>query len=346
MKLPFDFGIKLFFRLLLPGFFIAFGFMPILFAVLDHYGQSNKHEISFIIGTVITGWAVIILDTPIYMLFEGRRFWPRFLSTRFLSREERRLKIIKEKVKKLEILDRKTYLEASVELRRFPTNNDGEYEAFLPTRLGNLITAFETYPDTRYGMDGVFYWYRIWIKLDKDLREEIDNQQALADSTVYISFALIINGLLCLVYAILLWFGISLSNHLPNSLILCSLTLVCFLAAYLVYRISIVAYVQFGELFKSVFDIYRIRIKEEVSEALSEVLEFFNDASLKELSSRYKYKIVWRYLHNYKIKCPRCGRILLAPDIKKHDRELHPAIEGNVIIDAPTSDQAQIEVKA
>jgi flagellar biosynthesis regulator FlaF len=66
-------------------------------------------------------------------------------------------------------------------------------------RLGNLITAFESYSNTRYGIDGVFYWNRIWLKLEKDVRDDIDNHQAMADSTVYASFILFINALLCLV---------------------------------------------------------------------------------------------------------------------------------------------------
>lgn len=328
MKLPFELGIKLFFRLLIPGFFITLGFTPILFAVLDRYGPSNKHEIAFAIATIIVGWMVIILDMPIYMLFEGRRFWPRFLLTRFLDCEKDRLRDIKGDITKFEKADQQKYLEASVELRGFPRNNDGEYRAIFPTRLGNLITAFETYPDLRYGMDGVFYWYRIWIKLDKDLREEIDSQQALADSTVYTSFALIVDGLLCLLYAIISWFGISTFIHLPNLWISASLSLVCFVAAYLVYRIAMFAYGQFGELFKSVFDIYRTRIKDEVSDALSEVLEFSGDYS--RMSSRDEYEVVWRYLQNYKIKCPHCGKAVLAPAIKSHQCELPPAIEGDL----------------
>jgi hypothetical protein len=328
LKLPFEFGLKLFFRLLIPGFFITLGFTPILFAVLDRYGRSNKHEIAFAIATIIVGWIVIILDMPIYMLFEGRRFWPRFLLTRFLDCEKGRLRDIKAAVTKYEKADHQRYLEASVELRGFPRNDDGEYKASFPTRLGNLITAFETYPETRYGMDGVFYWYRIWIKLDKDLREEIDSQQALADSTVYASFALIVDGLLCLVYAIVSYFGVSKFIHLPNLWISASLSLVCFVSAYLVYRITMFAYGQFGELFKSVFDIYRAKIKDEVSDAVREVLEFSGDYS--PMSSRDKYEVVRRYLQNYKIKCPACEKGVLAPAIKSHQCEVASAIGGDL----------------
>ena len=47
----------------------------------------------------------------------------------------------------------------------------------------------------------MFYLPRLWVKLDKDLREELDTQQAVADSAVYSSLALFITGLLWLAYA-------------------------------------------------------------------------------------------------------------------------------------------------
>jgi hypothetical protein len=51
-------------------------------------------------------------------------------------------------------------------------------------------------------MDSVFYWYRVWISLDKDLKEDIDNRSALADSAVYSSFALFFSSVCWFVYAV------------------------------------------------------------------------------------------------------------------------------------------------
>src|SRR5262249_2356964 len=99
--------------------------------------------------------------------------------------------------------DRRRFSEAGVEYGLYPINKDGEAYVQYPTRLGNIIESFENYPNVKYGLDSVFYWYRLWVVLDKDLREEIDSAQAVVDSTVYISFVLYVSGLVMLVYAAL-----------------------------------------------------------------------------------------------------------------------------------------------
>jgi hypothetical protein len=47
----------------------------------------------------------------------------------------------------------------------------------------------------------VFYWYRLWVVIDKNLREELDNAQSVVDSTVYISFSLYLSGVIMFAYA-------------------------------------------------------------------------------------------------------------------------------------------------
>jgi hypothetical protein len=65
-------------------------------------------------------------------------------------------------------------------------------------------------------MDPSVYWPWLWVGLAKDLRDELDERQAMVDGAVYTSFALA--------------------------------------AAYLVYRASLRAHGQFGELFCAVFN--------------------------------------------------------------------------------------------
>jgi hypothetical protein len=344
MKLPFDFGVKLFFRLLLPGFFLTLGFSPILLTMLDQVGWSGRYEIAFIVSIMLMGWVLIVLDMPIYMLLEGRRLWPNFLWSFFFSLEKKRLKRIKERLRKLEHIDRKKYLEASVELRKFPINAEGEFDVIYPTRLGNLITAFETYPDTRYGMDGVFYWNRIWLELDKDLREEIDSHQALADSAVYTTFALSVTGLLWFIYASLTEFGISLVKHLPATSISWLISSTSFLVAFAMYRVSIHTNGQFGELFKSVFDTKQKKI--DFSDVVEMVSELTRDPSLRNVSQKEKLKIAWRYLHNYRVKCPICGKVIPVPQIESHYNECHRAIEGGLLEGISSPDVKQSSIKA
>ena len=207
MKLPFSFSLKFAFRLLLPGFILSLGIFPVLQTILDRLKLTITSETVFFISVVIVGWIFVIFDMPIYMAFEGRRYWPKPLWNYFKRLEERRLRKV---IRDSQSPDVTTYLEASVELRRFPMEEDGNYCVKFPTRIGNLIAAYEMYSERSYGMDSIFYWYRIWLTLDKEVREEIDNQQALADSTIYVITALNICGLLCTVYAFLQMINIHL----------------------------------------------------------------------------------------------------------------------------------------
>lgn len=74
--------------------------------------------------------------------------------------------------------------------------------AKYPTRLGNIITEFEEYSTRKYEADGVFYWSRVWWKLPKEVRESLDDMQAMVDGALYVAALLYAMALLCLLYAI------------------------------------------------------------------------------------------------------------------------------------------------
>jgi hypothetical protein len=87
MKLPFDFGIKLLFRLLLPGFTLTAGISPLLFFIFAWIDWPGSHVYFLIFAVIVSGWLVLVLDMPIYIAFEGRRYWPRRLRTWLIERE-------------------------------------------------------------------------------------------------------------------------------------------------------------------------------------------------------------------------------------------------------------------
>jgi hypothetical protein len=328
MKLPFDLGVKLFFRLLLPGFLLSIGASPIIFTLVDWFNQSFSpsisYEIAFVVTIMLMGWLLVVLDMPIYMLFEGRRFWPKFLREFFCLREKARLKRVDEDISQRHI-DYNRYLEASVEKRYFPIDENGSYDAIYPSRFGNLLAAFETYPDRRYGMDGVFFWNRIWFKLDKDTREEIDGRQALADSTLYASFALFFIGLLCLLYM-----GISLYSsikYVPSPIMSIILSFICIVSGHRVYRWSLYTHAQFGEMIKAMFDVYNSKLNQEISDIIEEIIYFTNDESLRDLQRRERYSIVWIYLNYYLVRCQKCKKFLPPPVVKQHYAEYHGGMD-------------------
>ena len=321
MKLPFDLGVKLLLRLIIPGFLITLGLLPAVQTLFERQGWHITTEYTLIISVMLMGWLIFALDIPIYMLFEGRQGWPSSLRSFFVGIEKGRLQEIIDDQTRYQKQDRPKYLEASFEKRKFPINEQGEYFAKYPTRLGNCIAAYESYPPLRYGMDSVFYWYRIWISLDKDLKEDIDNRSALADSAVYSSFALFFSSTCWFLYAIVSTYEPTALNHLPSSQTSLGIVALSLIAAYLIYRLSVHIHFRFGEIFKSLFD--RFGKDVDISQVIAEIATITNDQSLTTLSRREQLQIAWRYLNYYRIKCPTCGESVMVTAFKQHHAEAH-----------------------
>jgi hypothetical protein len=149
-------------------------------------------------------------------------------------------------------------------------------------------------------LDAVFYWPRLWVVLDKDLREEIDSAQAVVDSTVYISFALFVSGLVMLVYAFLRWLSVELL-YVPASNILCLMAVGCLFIGFVIYQLSLHGHAQFGDLFKSVFDQYRSKLV--FDDVLDDIARITRDPTFTlNLSQRDKNMIIWRYLRWHSIR--------------------------------------------
>lgn len=333
MKLPFDLGLKLFFRMLIPGFFLTLGLLPLLYNLWDWAGWKITTEYTLIITVILMGWLISSLDMFIYMLYEGRRYWPGPLRALFHYIEKQRLIEILNAQRRFETTDKRKYLEATVEKRKFPLDAKGKPEAPFPTRLGNTITAYESYPDSRYGIDPVFYWYRIWMGLDKDLKEEVENRSAVADSAVYSSFALFASSLFWLVYAILSNSSVQTLNYLPRPAVAWSVFSFFLLTGYGTYRTSVFIHNQLGEVFKSVYDLHLKDIN--VRQVVKQVARITRNPSLLKSSRPEQLLIAWRYLQNYLVKCPICGQFISPPEFENHSTTLHAATATTSINPAP-----------
>jgi hypothetical protein len=69
---------------------------------------------------------------------------------------------------------------------------------YLPTRIGNILRAAETWPADKYGLDAVVVWPRLWLLLPDISRQELLAARAALDSAV----AAVIWGLLFCVFTI------------------------------------------------------------------------------------------------------------------------------------------------
>lgn len=369
MKLPFDFGLKLIFRLILPGFILTLGLVPFLRFFLGLFSYSDKFEYPFVVTLILTGWLFTMSDMAVYIVYEGRRYWPKRLRAFCMAREERRLAKIRKRLDDYRRLkdqpgfnaddhpeEYRAYIEAYDDIENFPKNGLGEYFVAFPTRLGNMLRAVEDHPLNVHGLNSVFYWYRIWLGLDKDTREELDNRQAIADSAVYTSAAFFCDGALYLCYALLLTahllavrffpgvydylpaFKVTVVQHLPHVSVTWLLAFACPLIGFAVYRLSLRLHATSGEFFKSVFDVYGARV--DVSGVMEDLARRSKSQRFLTLSRRGQLHAAWRYLQYYKVKCPHCGKIISAALLEAHARL--PAPDANA---APGGDGAQQEAQ-
>ena len=72
-------------------------------------------------------------------------------------------------------------------MREFPFNSElNQVYPRTPTRLGNVITEYESYSEEQYGMNFHVFWSRIWHILPKSCKDDLDIRGAKADSAVYL----------------------------------------------------------------------------------------------------------------------------------------------------------------
>jgi len=308
MKFPFDFSLSLIFRLVFPGAVLGTAALPFFMGLCTtlHFTDVTV-QLLLPALTVVFGWIIVLSDQPIYMLLEGRRYSPVWLRDWMKGRQRRRLAKIQEDFAALTKAGEPSRA-AEVNSRKldYPINDKGEFFAAMPTRLGNLLYSYETYTKTAYGLDSVFYWYRLWLVLDKDLRSEIDETQAIADSAVYVCFACYVSAAILFVYALggavgkflhLVLFNLP---YLPSPILTSALGLVLLALGYLLYRVSLFAQRGYGELFKSMFDQFRGKLA---------FVDGVNDIAVRlganaEEVARDPSTVTSRYLRWHKIRPP------------------------------------------
>ena len=138
---------------------------------------------------------------------------------------------------------------AEIVLNEFP-----DAGSVLPTKLGNVIRSFETYPRRQYGMSAIKLWPRLAAKIDKDYAEQVDGAKTSFDFMINCSLLSFFLSLLVLVVG--LWYPVMFSA--PRFWLPWLFKVFLFLAlSYAFYHSSIDRAAEWGETVKSAFDLYR-----------------------------------------------------------------------------------------
>ena len=333
MKLPLAFSLTTAVRILLPGVVVGCFLMPVVTPLLDAMAMSN-YLAGFVTTALLAGWLFTVLDIPVYSAWSGTRFWPRWLARRSLARERRRCEAAVAVIRTWEAYseaERETaaqdpdewhaYVEASRVWRSFPkmesqlqslTRDEREEglkfrvtpSAKRPTRLGNLFLTIQEYPRLVYGMDGVFYWHRLWLQMDGGARSNLDEAQAMADGSLYVATGLALGSGLSVLYAVVAWFR---ADPILDTVLFWPglewwqwlwVGLGSVIASRLVYRGGMSLHQAYGDLYKAAFDTWVDAV--ELSTAERELRTLQGEPEVDDVPARTRRRDVWRFLSNYR----------------------------------------------
>ncbi len=300
------FGYAFFLRIVLPGMIWAIAMCPMAMWLTMHL-FGGRWSIAVAVGmllavALVLVWVVDLLRSQVYPVYEGRSLWIPWASRKLQARLRRKLESCYRRAEQERDRQSSFRQETWYWLRMFPIGPDGKPSVRRPTLLGNVMAAYEDYPLSKYGMDAVFYWYRIWLKLPESVQKEYGLVSAEAQWLVYTSVVLCISAVLYFGYTVLTllarYFELpfltvaGLDSALvwaPGLLVLLSLA-----GSYLAYRFSINAHRRVGEYFKSIFDDFRSELKvASAPEAASE---------------KPQYRDAWAYLQYSLKRCPNCNQ--------------------------------------
>jgi hypothetical protein len=136
----------------------------------------------------------------------------------------------------------------------------------LPTRLGNVLRACETYASDqqRYGMDAVFFWPRLYAVLPDAMRA------ALMDARIGVEFMLVMSGLASIITALLLVIACGSGPDWTRWVVVAVGSAAL---SYGAYRLAVRAAVTYAEFVRSSVDVYRRDLLAAIGLALPTTLE-------------------------------------------------------------------------
>jgi hypothetical protein len=143
-------------------------------------------------------------------------------------------------------------------------------DCLLPTKLGNVFRATEDYPKTKYDMNIVFWWPKLWNVLPECTRKEIN--ETILSMIALLNFATLL-GLI----SIFVFIYLGLIKHNIMWQLWMILVFGIFLS-YLSYLGAVSQAVNYGILFRSAVDLYRFELLKAMHQPLPE-----NSDSEKEL---------------------------------------------------------------
>jgi hypothetical protein len=230
--------------------------LSILTGWLDRQSAATQIAVIIAVLLAVAGSGLIVdrLTTPTLRLLEG--YWPSWMDgvrRRLIDRIQTRAKDEDDEWQRLGSVvlgpdanvATAEQVAAFVRLDQRQRHRPSKPNRYMPTRIGNILRAAETWPNDKYGLDAVVIWPRLWLVLPEAPARELVAARAALDSAV----AGVIWGLLFCV------FGIWTLIAVPVGL----LVAICSLMFWVPNRAEV-----FGDLVEGTFDLHRMAVYEQL----------------------------------------------------------------------------------
>jgi hypothetical protein len=232
-----------------------------------------------IVITIIIGYTLTALNTYILKVFEGyvlldRR--PFLFMRRGYAKKAQKLIEERDAVKnKIDLLQQKKN-KSQEEERALNTLKNSyyalvvEYDQYypppnaeiMPTKFGNILKASEAYSSTRYGIDGVQFWPRLWHVIPDSYRQTIIDARNELSFLVNMSALSVVFYLLCV---IALLYNTPVPGTTPNWVAIFDDSIRYIFAGTLAFlvnrffnRAAIFSVSDFGVMIRSAYDLFRL----------------------------------------------------------------------------------------
>ncbi len=244
-------------NLLTPAFVFWFGGV---LAWLDRWGWHGVQDtlvelddplqlvvlIGGLIVIVASGFVIQRFDLAVLRFFEG--YWPTWMdllrtrlqqrSHAWAKRQDDRWQALQLKQETQPLTPQELEELSTIDwrLRQVPTRP----ERMMPTRLGNILRAAESLPETKYGLDAVICWPRLWMVLPDKVKEELQGGRSQLNQAARVWLW----SFLFLIWGIWAWWAI------PAGI----------MGMWFTYGWMIQAAEVYGDLVESTFDLHRIKL--------------------------------------------------------------------------------------
>ncbi|MGA8576556.1 MAG: hypothetical protein WB609_12845 [Candidatus Cybelea sp.] len=286
------------------------------------------------IAVWVGGLLLSILNYACYRILEGYtgplawipplRWWHRYRFSRKLQRakrleaewQEERDSFPATKIRQLEKL--RYYL-----ARTYP----GTLGEIKPTLFGNVIRAFEFYPENIYGADSITIWPRLASVLPKEFQETLNAARAPVDCLVNVCMLAVgATAYATVVYAE------SLINHIAPPAGTIPLLIGAVVTSTIAYRWAVGAAQTWGMVVKSAFDCYlgplAIQLGYSVPVELKERTAFWNAVSQQAIYHIPMNPQSWQTAND-------CQQLVVKVPTKD------PAVDENNAVDDNNSNQEE-----